>query len=1318
MAKKITEEMLGEIHVSGAEQEVMDEVDYRTLFIGLGGTGGHVLRDLRRKMTDEEASKARMLYLDTDSRDVNTLRSMGVPAINISSSDTVRDIVNYLGDDDGVLDWIAADGNDSAFLSSKTDEGASQYRSKSRLCLAKLLKRNGNELERVLDEISTPGAGLNKEMLRVMIVSSVAGGTGAGTFIQVALYLREYFRSHGHKDICIMGLLACPDLFVRTCSESNKDNMYANAYAAVRELNAMNLVVANDATQEGYGKSINISINTKSEGLLFDSKHPLFASSGNTSYKPFDLLYFVDIANAEGGVLRTIEQYYGVMADVVHTRLYSPMEGIIRSDESNELSKHANYPTAIYGSAGYGRIRYPYHGLVTYLAVRKTNEELDYTWSQMENDWLRYKREKQMMAKTTGKIWSPSSEERGKRYISDMGTYMDENSRSTMRLLKGMVWDDQLDMDRAEIYQQYIEEQVSSATGFEASTEDLDMLYCLGKDEAVSKERERLIAEYQRFAKKLAEHNANRSKRNAGAILEDLTALAASAEANLKNYISALNAHIPGRAQLVASAIAPRTLVDAQIAQKEENPMNLYHGLLCMGGTAVHPLAARYLLYRLRDLLEKVMGENKEDLYRYYKGLQLTFDTDLGDNIDVTAATHAQTLSKKSFWTREQEARMAMEEYLKKYKWAIEKTMKAATDSLLREVYSRVKVVVDQLIEQYEGLFDNLEQYKVSLSNLLKREQDAHERSSDDRCIFINASREAKEYYYSGDLRTREVLAQGNGQIAAAAGQGIYEALIARTCKELEKQDAELLTDGAASMFDREEEDTYSDMGYVFENIIKLYRDYLFEKAEHLDVGIITAMIRESCRRVGLTEADLANDIKRGRIRHAFDGIVADVISKAQPMLNFDANNTDPYFEKEKEDKATNVATSYLHIGVSRKAAKNLTEIYQADNLDDAVAQFKTQHHLSRELSVNSNYSDYELVCFRAVHCLQPTQIRKFREGYTRGYYSSYKARLCNLNSSGRLSNTPHLDKRWHLREAMPYISRSMEIEWYKKTAKAFIYETLSRNLCFTEDSDSVTCFSHSPEGQSRSFMVNWPARQLVTVKDISRLMEYLQEHDDRVEEANRLLDEQIQELVEYCAEYTDSLPVYKAALTTNPLLKKLRGNLMVRREHISMATAARGKNAARRKTPNEAELEALQKACAVMGIDDDLAEAKQTLGGLLEIAYLVHKSEEKQKRDHDYGEYIVAAAMEIVEKLCAAMCGEQVPEDSEDYAMYQDLYNSVAEKFMEAMVVSLLRKLKMFDEETLKDAETVKYYRYLDIPVVITQTAEYKWAAPLLKLK
>ena len=112
------------------------EVNYRTLFVGLGGTGGRVLLNLNNLLSPKEKEKAHMIYIDLDQGDAEDLEALGMNTVVISSSDTVRDVIARLGPNDGVKDWIPTAANDKEFLSSKTDDGAGQYRLKSRLCLA------------------------------------------------------------------------------------------------------------------------------------------------------------------------------------------------------------------------------------------------------------------------------------------------------------------------------------------------------------------------------------------------------------------------------------------------------------------------------------------------------------------------------------------------------------------------------------------------------------------------------------------------------------------------------------------------------------------------------------------------------------------------------------------------------------------------------------------------------------------------------------------------------------------------------------------------------------------------------------------------------------------------------------------------------------------------------------------------------------------------------------------------------------------------------------------------------------------------------
>ena len=115
-----------------------------------------------------------------------------------------------------------------------------------------------------------------------------------------------------------------------------------------------------------------------------------------------------------------------------------------------------------------------------------------------------------------------------------------------------------------------------------------------------------------------------------------------------------------------------------------------------------------------------------------------------------------------------------------------------------------------------------------------------------------------------------------------------------------------------------------------------------------------------------------------------------------------------------------------------------------------------------------------------------------------------------------------------------------------------------------------------------------------------------------------------------------------------------------------------------------------------------------------MELAWLIHRSEEKQRRDHDFGEAIITCGLELVEKLCQTFCGEDVSRDSSDYSDYKDLYNSILEKFMESYVTSMLSRLKLMDESVLKDMKYVVFHRYLKVPEIVYDTAEYEWVTSL----
>ena len=80
----------------------------------------------------------------------------------------------------------------------------------------------------------------NQQALRVIIVSSLAGGTGSGIILPVALYVRNYLKTHFAQAANIVrGFFLLPEVFYGVIpGAAERNNLKCNAYATLRELDA------------------------------------------------------------------------------------------------------------------------------------------------------------------------------------------------------------------------------------------------------------------------------------------------------------------------------------------------------------------------------------------------------------------------------------------------------------------------------------------------------------------------------------------------------------------------------------------------------------------------------------------------------------------------------------------------------------------------------------------------------------------------------------------------------------------------------------------------------------------------------------------------------------------------------------------------------------------------------------------------------------------------------------------------------------------------------------------------------------------------
>ena len=246
-------------------------IDLRpTLFIGVGGTGMEVLMRVRRRILNHlwggagartrveslsEFPIAQFIQFDLDSGAVidsgrAQAEDLQYESVKFTDEDKIVesfDMDKYSRDDDAlekyphIKDWLSLTPKKIRELKIDPAKGAGQIRAISRLYFfdkyakvrdkirlkLKTLK-SGLSHERQLSQL---GLKMEGSRFRIVVVASVAGGTGSGAFLDMGLLARWLAKTEvGSADVDLM-------LFLPTgYAGANKDRTEANGYAALMEL--------------------------------------------------------------------------------------------------------------------------------------------------------------------------------------------------------------------------------------------------------------------------------------------------------------------------------------------------------------------------------------------------------------------------------------------------------------------------------------------------------------------------------------------------------------------------------------------------------------------------------------------------------------------------------------------------------------------------------------------------------------------------------------------------------------------------------------------------------------------------------------------------------------------------------------------------------------------------------------------------------------------------------------------------------------------------------------------------------------------------
>lgn len=326
-----------------------------TLVIGVGGIGCKIAEGIFREGQAHgfiESGQLAVVGFDTDLNDVQSrARASGKRRfVQFSTSEPVRNILRASPEIEGV--WFPPMSELSEDLKNMSlIEGAGQVRILTRLALHDAVRRNqvDNDIQRALGDLATFN---NRDAwqgaVNIYMVGSLAGATGCGSFIQIALIAKNAARLRSVNRASVRGLFLLPDVVVRAAglAADQEQNVIINGAAALRELNAA-MQIANGHHKKGEFQ------------FEYLPGHDLEAGGA-----PFDVMTFLDYETTGGQSLgRDLEYYLSLARRTALIQLFSPIGQDMGQRTVNSVQQRLQFASLgasnSYASVGVYTVAYP-----------------------------------------------------------------------------------------------------------------------------------------------------------------------------------------------------------------------------------------------------------------------------------------------------------------------------------------------------------------------------------------------------------------------------------------------------------------------------------------------------------------------------------------------------------------------------------------------------------------------------------------------------------------------------------------------------------------------------------------------------------------------------------------------------------------------------------------------------------------------------------------------------------------------------------------------------------------------------------------------
>ena len=634
-----------------------------TLIVGLGGTGSKVALKVSKMLTPDQKERIGFAVFDTDVNELTKISEEN-PFVKTIQTSTKLSVGEYLDIDTHSRDtWFPV----NAILNSKMlTEGAGQVRAVSRLAFETAVRAGKMEpLHEAIENLYKLEGVKYEQALRVIIVSSLAGGTGSGIILPVALYIKNYLATRFRQSANITrGFFLLPEVFYGVITgQAERNNLKSNAYATLRELDAF-LMKGDSTLLDRYKDSVRIEF-------------PVAGTEEFEEYniRPYDFCFLFDAQNADGKKLNSFNQYLDHAANCIYSQSIGPMNKRSNSSEDNTIRKlAAERGRNRYAGAGCSMLIYPYEDVRDYIALNWTN-------SCVSDQWMTFDKQFEKQAKKNAK-------RRSEGYPT-------------------------VDLKQSDSYIQNVEQMAENKHPFARSLRDQCAVYDV---KGLNIEGYKWTSYIEALNKKIAANaKAASSKLDSQdkKIKDDISSFGEkdsatewgiyiSAYEDLDEYRKMIERTSEEAAGIIAYSIF-RADEDEDITETEEFQIEHYFK---ENNEFIHPNAIRYFLYKvlqeLENRLKKVEDENNKTV-KYFDGFEKSVvgdDEEGGGSIETLGTKRVKFINKLTSKPSAEQADFA--EKLVQYH---KKANDYRTSSVLEAVYKEAIDYVQDLCGAFESFF-------------------------------------------------------------------------------------------------------------------------------------------------------------------------------------------------------------------------------------------------------------------------------------------------------------------------------------------------------------------------------------------------------------------------------------------------------------------------------------------------------------------------------------------------------------------------------------------------------------------------------------